>query len=184
MKEGVCMFSRKATDRMKRKKIVKLYWGGQWDISLFSGKKYINMTIDEMDGQVLFVHSSRIPGYEELSMERSWYIPLSDIKSITEPPDRDACLCPIPDIISGYSGHYRMMHMSAEERKQYDAILVEDMWSLLSAGKVEKVRIYGADTVIYMDLDPLGRIHLRNCVNYLGSHVYSILEDTYEKLCI
>lgn len=179
------MFGLTGKDLKIHRKIKKLDWSRQWDITLFSGKRYINVIITDVDGQTLSVHSSSIPGYEELSREMSRCLPLFAIKSITEPSKRDACLHPIFNPVGKERHEYlwSLMYLSPKERKRYDAILVEDMWSLMSAGEIREARIYGVDTVIQVNLDSLGRIHMNHSVRYLSlsSSVYCILEDTYEK---
>ena len=98
--------------------IRKLDWSRQWDIALSCGERYINMIITDVDEQCVSTYNMDIPGYEGLGGERSWLIPLSNIKSITESPDRDACLCPMADPLDGgYSGYlWRMMYLSPSER--------------------------------------------------------------------
>lgn len=179
------MFGLTGKDLKIHRKIKKLDLSRQWDITLFSGEKHINVIITNVDGQTLSVHSSRIPGYEELSREMSRCLPLFAIKSITEPPKRDACLHPIFNPV-GKEYLWSLMYLSPKERKRYDAILLEDMWSLMSAGEIREARIYGVDTVIQVNLDSLGRIHMNHSVRYLSlsNSVYCILEDTYGKSCI
>lgn len=182
------MFGFTSRKSRNHRKIAKLDWIKQWDIALFSGRRYVNMVIADVDGEVLFVHNSRIPGYEELGGERSWGLPLFAVKSITEPPKRDACLHSIFNPVGKerYGYLWSLMYLSPKERKRYDAILVEDMWSLIYAGEIREARIYGVDTVIQINLDPLGRIHMSHSVRHLSlsSSVYSILEDTHEQSCI
>ena len=169
-------------DSRNHRNIKKLDWSRQWDITLFSGRRYINMTITDVDGQALSVHSSRIPGYEELSREMSWCLPLFAIKSITESPNRDACLHPMFNPIGKerYGYLWSLMYLSPKERKRYDAILMEDMWSLIHAGEIREARIYGVDPVIQINLDSLGRVHMSNIARHLSlsNSVYCILEDT------
>ena len=57
---------------------------------------------------------------------------------------------------------------------------MEDMWSLIHAGEIREARIYGVDTVIQINLDPLGRVHMSNIARHfsLSNSVYCILEDT------
>ena len=175
------MFGLMGKDLKIHRKIKKLDLSRQWDITLFSGEKHINVIITNVDGQTLSVHSSRIPGYEELSREMSWCLPLFAIKSITEPPKRDACLHPMFNPI-GNEYLWSLMYLSPRERKRYDAILMEDMWSLMSAGEIREARIYGVDTVIQINLDPLGRIHMSHSARHLSlsNSVYCILEDTHD----
>ena len=72
------------------------------------------------------------------------------------------------------------MYLSPKERKRYDAILMEDMWSLIHAGEIREARIYGVDTVIQINLDSLGRVHMSHSARHLSlsNSVYCILEDT------
>ena len=179
---GGCIPGLTGKDLRNHRNIKRLDWSRHWDITLFSGDKHINVIITDVDGQVLSVHSSRIPGYEELSREISWCLPLFAIKSITESPDRDACLHPMFNPIGkercGYL--WSLMYLSPKERKRYDAILMEDMWSLIHAGEIREARICGVDTVIQINLDPLGRVHMSNIARHLSlsNSVYCILEDT------
>ena len=163
--------------------IRKLDWSRQWDIALSSGERYINMIITDVDKQCVSTYNMDIPGYEELGGERAWCIPLSNIKSITESPDRDACLCPMADPLDGkYHGYlWRRMYLSQSERERYGATFVDDLWNLMSADGVGAVRIYGADATIRIVLDSLGRIHMRRSDIGFGAKEYCILEDTYEK---
>ena len=163
--------------------IRKLDWSRQWDIALSCGERYINMIITDVDEQCVSTYNMDIPGYEGLGGERSWLIPLSNIKSITESPDRDACLCPMADPLDGgYSGYlWRMMYLSPSERERYGAIFVDDLWSLMSADGVSTVRIYGVDATVRISLDSLGRIHMRRSIISFGAKTYCILKDTYEK---
>lgn len=179
------MFGLTGKDSRDYRNIKRLDWSRQWDITLFSGDKHINVIITDVDGQVLSVHSSRIPGYEELSREMSWCLPLFAIKSITESPDRDACLHPMFNPI-GNEYMWSLMYLSPRERKRYDAILMEDMWSLMHAGEIREARIYGVDAVIQINLDPLGRVHMSHSARHLSlsNSVYCILEATYGKSCI
>ena len=160
------------------KNIRKLDWSRQWDIALSSGERYINMIITDVDEQCVSTYNMDIPGYEELGGERAWCIPLSNIKSITESPDRDACLCPDP-LDGGY--HWRMMYLSPSERERYGAIFLDDLWSLMSADGVRSVRIYGGDATLQIFLDPLRRIHIIRSDIGFGAKTYCMLEDTYEK---
>ena len=182
---GGCIPGLTGKDSRDYRNIKRLDWSRQWDITLFSGEKHINVIITDVDGEVLCVHSSRIPGYEELSREMSRCLPLFAIKSITESPDRDACLHPMFNPI-GNEYMWSLMYLSPRERKRYDAIPVEDMWSLMHAGEIRETRIYGVDAVIQINLDPLGRIHMSHSARHLSlsSSVYCILEDTYGKSCI
>ena len=179
---GGCIPGLTGKDLRNHRNIKRLDWSRHWDITLFSGDKHINVIIIDVDGQVLSVHSSRIPGYEELSREISWCLPLFAIKSITESPDRDACLHPMFNPIGKerYGYLWSLMYLSPKERKRYDAILMEDMWSLIHAGEIREARIYGVDTVIQINLDPLGRVHMSNIARHLSlsNSVYCILEDT------
>ena len=158
--------------------IRKLDWSRQWDIALSCGERYINMIITDVDEQCVSTYNMDIPGYEGLGGERAWDIPLSNIKSITESPDRDACLCPDP--LDG-EYHWRMMYLSPSERERYGAIFVDDLWSLMSADGVRSVRIYGGDATLQIFLDPLRRIHIIRSDIGFGAKTYCILEDTYEK---
>ena len=160
--------------------IRKLDWSRQWDIALSCGERYINMIITDVDEQCVSTYNMDIPGYEELGGERAWCIPLSNIKSIAESPDRDACLCPMADPLDG-GYQWRMMYLSPSERERYGAIFVDDLWNLMSADGVGAVRIYGADATIRIVLDSLGRIHMRRSDIGFGAKEYCILEDTYEK---
>ena len=72
---GRCIPGLTGKDSRNYRNIKKLDWSRQWDITLFSGRRYINMTITDVDGQALSVHSSRIPRYEELSREMSFEYP-------------------------------------------------------------------------------------------------------------
>ena len=179
---GGCIPGLTGKDLRNHRNIKRLDWSRHWDITLFSGDKHINVIITDVDGQVLSVHSSRIPGYEELSREISWCLPLFAIKSITESPDRDACLHPMFNPIGKerYGYLWSLMYLSPKERKRYDAILMEDMGSLIHAGEIREARIYGVDTVIQINLDPLGRVHMSNIARHLSlsNSVYCILEDT------
>ena len=179
---GICIPGLTGKDSKNHIDIKRLDWSRQWDITLFSGEKHINVIITDVDGEVLSVHSSSIPGYEELSREMSRCLPLFAIKSITEPPKRDACLHPIFNPVGKERHEYlwSLMYLSPKERKRYDVILVEDMWSLIHAGEIREARIYGVDTVMQINLDPLGRIHMNHSVRYLSlsSFVHCILEDT------
>ena len=180
MKKGTCMFRHKDRNGGKRKKILELDWNRQWDIVLFSGRMYINVVITDVDGEGLFVYNMKIPGYEELGGERSWGLPLFAVKSITESPKRDACLGPVVDplgIVGSYYGDYRMMYLSPEERKQYGAILVDDLWSLMSADGTKHIRILGVDATIWIFPDTLGRIHMRHSTTSFGARTHCILED-------
>ena len=180
---GGCIPGLTGKDLRNHRNIKRLDWSRHWDITLFSGDKHINVIITDVDGQVLSVHSSRIPGYEELSREISWCLPLFAIKSITESPDRDACLCPMANPLDGtYHGYlWCMMYLSQSERERYGAIFVDDLWNLMSADGVGAVRIYGVDATIRIVLDSLGRIHMRRSAISFGAKTYCILEDTYEK---
>ena len=169
--------SRKSRNSMN---IRNLDWSRQWDIALSSGERYINMVITDVDEQCVSTYNMDIPGYEGLGGERAWDIPQSNIKSITESPDRDACLCPMADPLDG-EYHWRMMYLSPSERERYGAIFVDDLWNLMSADGVGAVRIYGADATIRIVLDSLGRIHMRRSDIGFGAKEYCILEDTYEK---
>ena len=160
--------------------IRKLDWSRQWDIALSCGERYINMIITDVDEQCVSTYNMDIPGYEELGGERAWDIPLSNIKSITESPDRDACLCPMADPLDG-GYHWRMMYLSPSERERYGAIFVDDLWSLMSADGVRSVRIYGGDATLQIFLDPLRRIHIIRSDIGFGAKTYCMLEDTYEK---
>ena len=160
--------------------IRKLDWSRQWDIALSSGERYINMIITDVDEQCVSTYNMDIPGYEELGGERAWCIPLSNIKSITESPDRDACLCPMVDPLDG-EYHWRMMYLSPSERERYGAIFLDDLWSLMSADGVRSVRIYGGDATLQIFLDPLRRIHIIRSDIGFGAKTYCMLEDTYEK---
>lgn len=166
-------------DSRNHRKIAELDWSKQWDIVLFSGRRYISMVITDVDGEALFVHNSRIPGYEELSEEMSFGLPLFVIKSITESPKRDACLHPMFAIPKKdcNGSLWRMMYLSSEERKRYDAILMEDMWSRIIVDKIKDTRIYGADTILWITLDSLGRIHIVNGIRRINHGAYCILED-------
>ena len=79
-----------------------------------------------------------------------------------------------------YEYLWSLMYLSPKERKRYDAILMEDMWSLIYAGELRAARIYGVDTVIQINLDSLGRVHMSNIARHLSlsNSVYCILEDT------
>ena len=167
----------------KVKDIKGLDWNRQWDIALSSGERYINMIITDVDKQCVSTYNMNIPGYKELGGERAWCIPLSNIKSITESPDRDACLCPMANPLDGkYHGYlWCMMYLSQSERERYGAIFVDDLWNLMSADGVGAVRIYGVDATIRIVLDSLGRIHMRRSAISFGAKTYCILEDTYEK---
>lgn len=182
MKRGTRILGLTGKDLRNHRNIKRLDWSRQWDITLFSGEKHINVIITDVDGQTLSIHSSRIPGYEELSREMSRCLPLFAVKSITEPPKRDVCLHPGFNPVGKERHEYlwSLMYLSPKERKQYDAILVEDMWSLMSAGEIREARIYGVDTVIQINLDPLGRVHMSNSARHLSfsNSVYCILEDT------
>ncbi len=177
-----------STSRKSRnsRDIRKLDWSRQWDIALSSGERYINMIITDVDEQCVSMYNMDIPGYEELGGERAWCIPLSNIKSITESPDRDACLCPMVDPLDGeYSGYlWYMMYLSPSERERYGAIFLDDLWSLMSADGVRSVRIYGGDAALQIFLDPLRRIHIIRSDIGFGAKTYCILEDTYGKSCI
>ena len=179
---GGCIPGLTGKDLRNHRNIKRLDWSRHWDITLFSGDKHINVIITDVDGQVLSIHSSRIPGYEELSREISWCLPLFAIKSITESPYRDACLHSMFNPIGKerYGYLWSLMYLSPKERKRYDAILMEDMWSLIHAGEIREARIYGVDTVIQINLDPLGRVHMSNIARHLSlsNSVYCILEDT------
>ena len=170
------MFGLTGKDLKIHRKIKKLDLSRQWDITLFSGEKHINVIITNVDGQTLSVHSSRIPGYEELSREMSRCLPLFAIKSITEPPKRDACLHPMFNPI-GNEYLWSLMYLSPKERKRYDAILMEDMWSHIIVDKIKDTRIYGADTILWITLDSLGRIHIVNGIRRINHGAYCILED-------
>ena len=171
------MFGFTSRKSRSRRTIETLDLSRQWDITLLSGKRYINVIITNMDEQFVFVYNMKIPGCEELGGERSWYIPLSDIQSITEPPEREACLCSTLGIVDSYPGDYCMMYLSPEERKQYGAILMDDLWGLMSTEGIEHIRIYGVDATIWISLDPLGRIHMRHITISFGVRTYCILED-------
>ena len=180
---GGCIPGLTGKDSRNHRNIKRLDWSRQWDIALLSGERYINMIITDVDEQCVFAYNMDIPGYEELGGERAWYIPLSNIKSITESPDRDACLCPMADPLDGkYHGClWRMMYLSPSEKERYGAIFVDDLWSLMSADGVRSVRVYGVDATLRIFLDPLGRIHIIHSDISFGAKTYCILEDTYEK---
>ena len=65
---GRCIPGLTGKDSRNYRNIKKLDWSRQWDITLFSGRRYINMTITDVDEQCAFVYNMDIPGYEDLKI--------------------------------------------------------------------------------------------------------------------
>ena len=139
----------------KAKDIEGLDWNKQWDITTYTGNKYVNMTITGIGGMDLCLRTPEVPGYGQLLKVETMVMDIRTIQAIEESPSRNVYLF-------RYDSSrllWDLVYLSLSEKESIPTESFDTVLDTVTPEIGTVVRIWGNLAVLYLECDEFGICH-------------------------